>query len=372
MKITKLDRGVGAVLGISLFTLALMLLIDRALGVRVALNFPDASAQISTTSRETIAYLSPASGGREVWIDTLDGNKAALTDTGGRVFDFAISSDGLWIVFSVINETGGIDLWLAPTDGSSASLLVDCELDRCTVPDWSVDSERIAYSREQFTAGSLDPPRLWTVNPSNGQTAAVYQDSQILGYAPNWSPDGSLLAFLDDSIGGIRILEIEGGDEQVLPTRMGLVGDWSPDSRYMMFNVLLAGEENIVTGLRLADLADHSTALIEIDANQIQEYGVPAWSPMGDWVLVGLQVVQSGPGKQLWLMRPDGSEAHPLVEHSDFTHGGYKWDPGSSRIIYQRFALNDPGATPELRLYDLASGVDRHIAADASSGTWIP
>lgn len=372
MKVSKLDIAVGAVLAASGVAVVLMLLIDRAVGVRIAQTFPDPQLSVGATSPAGIAYLSPASGGREVWLDALDGNKVQLTDTGGKVFDFSVSTDGLWIVYSVVNEMAGIDLWMSSTDGRVPRLLVDCQSDRCTSPDWSADGERIAYGREQLVESALSPARIWTVHPTTGQTAALYQDSQILGHGPSWSPDGSLLAFYDGTIGGIRILDIESGDEQVLPSRMGIVGGWAPDGQHMMFNVLIAGEGNIVTGLQLADLVERSTTLIELEADHIQDYGVPAWSPTGEWVLIGMQVAELGPGKQLWLVQPDGSEARPLVEDSRYTHGGYKWDAWGRRIVYQRLRLGRPDAAPELRLYDLESGEDRLIASDASSAAWIP
>lgn len=323
--------------------------------------------------RAGIAYLAPASGPRELWLDDLQGELRSLTETGGMVFDFAVSHDGEWIAYSVVNELGGVDLWLSPTRTSGARLLVDCGSDRCSVPDWSPNGQRLAYSREELAGdGPLGPPRLWTVQVSSAQTAAVYQDSQILGHGPSWSPDGSRLAFFDGNLGAIRVLQVDSGAEQLLPSRMGVVGGWSPSSRQMLFNVMLFRGETAAAGLQLADFTLQSTAPLELPDAPARDFGVPAWSADGERVLIGLQTIEGGPGRQLWLMRPDGAEAVPLVSDAAFTHGGYHWSPDGGQIVYQRFPLRVANAVPELFVLDLQSGEPRLLASDASSPAWVP
>lgn len=357
MKLSSLDRLAIGVLVACGLALTLMLLLEGR-----------ASAHASG-----IAYLAPASGPREVWLHPLKGEPRALTNTGGAVFDFAVSRDGAWLAYSVVNDQGGVDLWWIPTGAGQPQLLVECGSDRCSVPDWSPDGERVAYSREETTpAGGLGPPRLWTVQVSSGQTAALYQDSQVLGHAPTWSPQGDRLAFFDGNVGAIRVLQIETGAEELLPTRMGVVGGWSPTGDRMLFNVMLFQGETATAGLQLADFSRQHTAQIELSEVAVRDFGVPAWSPDGAWVLIGLQTPESGPGRQLWLMRPDGSEARPLVSDPDFTHGGYRWSPEGDRLVYQRFPLRVTNAVPELYLLELEAGQPQLLAVDASSPAWIP
>lgn len=357
MTLTKLDRLAFGVLATSGLLIAAMLLADAR----------------RRTHSSGLAYLAPASGPREVWFVGQDGDRRALTDTGGTVFDYAISNDGQWLAYSALNQQGGVDLWISPTALIEARLLMDCDADRCSVPDWAPDGERIAFSREETTAtGGLGPPRLWTVQVSSGQSAALYQDSQVLGHGPSWSPDGSRLAFFDGNVGAIRVLDVDGGAEQLLPSRMGMVGDWSPDGSAMLFNVMRVQTETATAALQLADLLQREIAPVELSDAAVRDIGFPAWSPNGEWVLVGVQSADGGPGRQLWLMRPDGSEAHSVLNDPAYTHGGYQWHPAGDRFVYQRFPLRVANAVPEIYVLSLDDGEPELLAADASSPSWVP
>ena len=115
-----------------------------------------------------------------------------------------------WRVFVPVNflslrrDQGGSHLWLLP-EGQEASRLVGCGADRCTGPAFSPDGRWIAYGPEERSA------------------------------------DGSRLAFLAGNLGAIRVIALEGGQEEVLPTQMGLVGSWSPDGMRMLFPVMNLG-----------------------------------------------------------------------------------------------------------------------------------
>jgi TolB protein len=336
-----------------------------------------------TVRQPGLVYIAPAtSGPPEIWRVNLDGNNATvLTETGGRVFDFSLSGDGQRLVYSAINQQDGIDLWLMDLPIASAEatlpprLLVDCGRDRCTVPAWAPDGARIAFSREE-TGLAPDappgPPRVWTVNVDTGEAAALYVDSQVLGYGPTWSPDGKRLAFYDGSVSGIRVVEIATYEEMVLPTRMGLVGTFAPDGQQMLFNDVSVSENLVNSILYLADFNTRAVSEPFAADAPWSDYGVPAWSPNGEWLAVSLRDQTNTPGKQLWLMRPDGSEARAITRDPGFTHGGYRWDPWSRRLVIQQVALGTPFPKPELVVWNLDTGQSQVVAVDATLAEWQP
>jgi TolB protein len=324
-----------------------------------------------------VVYLAPAFGPHELWRRP-EGERAGpperLTDTDGAVIDYALAPDGASIVYTRFNDLGGADLWLLP-EGQAAVRLVDCGGDRCTAPAFSPDGRWIAYSREERAvdgSGRPAPPRVWTVAAAGGASAPLFQDSQVLGFSPSWSPDGARLAFFDGNLGAIRVVALDGGAEEILPTQMGLVGSWSPDGARMLFPVMNLGGPQPTVELHAADLAGRAIRRVLGPDSGWGDFSVPVWSPDGAWILIGLQTPGGGPARQAWIMRPDGSEARALLDDPAFSYGGLQWDPAGGTVAFQRFRLNAAEARPEVLVLDLASGVQRLIAEDAWMPGWQP
>jgi len=325
-----------------------------------------------------ILYLSPASDIPELWRAPLPGEPGApeqLTQTGGRVFDYSVAPDGSRIIYSQINNQSGIDLWLMDSAGGARQLLVLCGQDRCTGSDWSPDGSRVAYSREEVGAGAdprPGPPRIWTVAAGSGQTAPLFQDSQILGHSPSWSPDGQRLAAFDGNAGGIRVLDIETGEQQVLDSQLGQVGEWSPDGQRMLFTAMRLVGEGAFTEVLLADFTTRElNPVIGPEAGYV-DAGVPAWSPTEDWIVLGVRRGTDSSARELWLMRPDASEAARIAGDPSFTYGGYSWDPAGSAVVFQRFPLATPDARPDVLIWVMDQQSVEVIAQDAWLARWLP
>jgi len=342
---------------------------------------PDAKAPLSGAGARApaaILYLSPASDTPELWRAPLPGEPGApeqLTRTGGRVFDYSVAPDGSRIIYSQINDQSGIDLWLMDSAGADQQLLVLCGQDRCTGSDWSPDGDRVVYSREEVGAGTNPrpgPPRVWTMAVGSGQTAPLFQDSQILGHSPSWSPDGQRLAAFDGNAGGIRVLDIETGEQQVLSSQLGQVGEWSPDGQRMLFTAMRLVGEGAFTEVLLADFTTRELKpVIGPEAGYV-DAGVPAWSPTDDWIVLGVRRGTDSPARELWLMRPDAGEARPIASESGFTYGGYSWDPAGSAVVFQRFPLGTPDARPDVLVWDMARQSVAVFAQDAWLARWLP
>jgi Tol biopolymer transport system component len=317
---------------------------------------------------------------RELWsVAATGGPLTQITQTEGRVYDYAVAPDGSAIVYTVSNEERGTDLWWVLPDGSNARQLVACGADICSVPAFAPNGQTVAFSREPagITPGTPNgPPRVWTVDLQSGQGTALYQDSQILGYGPVWSPNGQRLAFFDGSVNSIRMLDIETGTEMLVETFMGTVGSWSPDSNAMLFNNLNFEGGQPYSSLVMADFAKQAIQPALGNEPNFADYAAPAWAPDGEWVAVALREPSvASPGKQIWLGTvTDGLLAliKSVTADATYTHGGYRWNPAGTALVFQRFEIDKPFATPEVAVWDEATNIITPLAQDASLPEWLP
>ncbi len=172
-------------------------------------------------------------------MDPEDGTVTKLTETGGRIYDFAVAPDGEKLIYSQFNDLGGVNLWSINRDGGEASLLLDCGEDWCINPAVAPDSRRMAYARKQagiIEGSSPGLPQIWTYDFTNQETDRLYANPIISGMEPSWSPDGRFLVFFDGNVNGLRLANMETHQDNVLPSEAGMSARWSPNGLEMYFN----------------------------------------------------------------------------------------------------------------------------------------
>jgi dipeptidyl aminopeptidase/acylaminoacyl peptidase len=101
----------------------------------------------------------------------------------------------------------------------------------------------------------------------------------------------------------------------------------------------------------------------------------PAWSPDGEWIAFGRKALDDGTvtaGQQLWLMRPDGSEAHPLATDSQAHLGSFAWAPDGRSLAYLRYQLMQANASPEIWWVALDGSAPVRLAKDGTLPSWLP
>jgi Tol biopolymer transport system component len=156
------------------------------------------------------------------------------------------------------------------------------------------------------------------------------------------SPDGSLLAY--GGTGGIRVMSMDGtGDRLVVPavpappgyTTGREIDGWSPDGTHLLFEESNDIHSVDVAGGQVTALT-HSPVLIQIlidgfgkeivRPSEAEETDA-AWSPDGGTIAF----VRGG---ALFVMPPDGSDAHVLAEISDRVIQNPRWAPDGSALAF--------------------------------------
>ncbi len=162
----------------------------------------------------------------------------------------------------------------------------------------------------------------------------------VLAEAIAWSPDGTKL--LCGGTFGTWIDTLDGAAPSRLPGVVGSTdGDWSPDGTRL---VLASHSPEGYPDLQVMG-ADGSGGQIILTGGGEHRY--PRWSPDGRWI--AYRFGPAGPETVgMWLVRPDGSENHPVVAAGIAGYPGYDdiyldaggWSPDGSRLAVG-FAAGD-------------------------------
>ncbi len=332
------------------------------------------------TRRPRLTFLAPASGSPQLFVaDLVSGETKQLTDEPFGVYDYAICPDGARVVYSADRaaQDAERDLYILHLDEGRRELLAACDGHVCQAPSWSPDGARVAYERRALVQGAIGrspgPGRIWLADVATKQTASLFADSQQIASLPRFAPAGERLAFYDPNAAAIVVVDLATDRRVELPSVLGDSGTWSPDGNQIAYPNLRAYETGSYDQLLCADLsAGVITALTPLEA---MRHTGPAWSPLGDVIAFGRQEspLSGGVlGPQLWLIRPDGTNARPLSSEPTISHGSLSWSPDGRWIAVQRYNLLEVGALPEVWIFNADGSERRRVASDAMLPAWLP
>ncbi|MCI0578509.1 MAG: Ig-like domain-containing protein [Chloroflexi bacterium] len=327
------------------------------------------------TGRPRVVYLAwDASRRNQLFVISMDGGQPTqLTRSPDDVLDYGISPDGQTIAYSSSRPDGGTDLWAIGVDGRNRRQLLDCTGGACNNPLWSPDGWRILYERRNFTSPGGPPgsPRLWWLDLRLGETAAVFQDSQWLGLQARFSPDGRWLSYVSPQSQEVQAFNLETGRSLLIESQTGEAATWSSDNQALVVSQIQFIGESFATHLFRIDLATNEITDLSGSDTVIND-GAPAWSPDGRWIAFGRKIPSVPMGRQLWLIRPDGSEATQLTSDYEVHHGPASWSPDSRTLLFQHYLLAEPGAGPGIWVLDVETKEMRQLAAPGLLPAWLP
>lgn len=322
-----------------------------------------------------VAYLISENGQSGIWsMDTSGSDAKRLTSEDIKVISYDVSQNGEFIIFTSINEKGGIDLWKVSRAGGDASVLMDCGFDRCTTPVIAPGDKRIAYSREAAGPSPDLPfgsPRIWVIDLESGVNGPVYEDQQILGYNPSWSPDANKLASFDGLADFINLIDFQTGEHFLFSSTTGGPVTWSPDSTQFLYTTFEQNETGGRTQVKLADLSTNETTIFigEKDTYDYSYYSI-AWSALPDRAVLSLRVDVEQPTQALWVFDPNLLDGIIIAGDPQYTYTSPQWDPWGSALLFQQFKLRGQ-YNPEIGLWQSESNLS-NVIAEGILPQWLP
>lgn len=305
-----------------------------------------------------------------------------VTDEAIGVWGFAVSPDSRRIVYTTLNPNSNSDLWLLTRGESEPEYLLACPQSACSNPAWSADGQFLAFTRRSSssiaTTGGLGPPRLWLLNIESGETAQVFGDNQSIGFDPLWSASDTWLSYFVPDLNGVSLYNLENGKNLFYETQTGHRAAWHPSRDSLLLSAMQQAEEQFLGYLYLTEPASGVTNLSEMinlsGANAAVDDSSPTWSADGAWIAFRrkeLEGERASLGKQIWIMRADGSDARPLTSDLEFDHGQPVWSPDGRFLLYHRFPLKGPDITLSIWIVNVETGTATELISPGQRPQWL-
>jgi tricorn protease len=138
---------------------------------------------------------------------------------------------------------------------------------------WSPDGKRIA-----FISDRSGEDEIWLIDQAGGKPEQITKDGQAMRYAPEWSAEGTHLAFSDKD-GRLYVVALADRKvTQIADDPRGMIRDytWSPKGAYLAFSM------NDVAGTRSLHIWSASDGQVHRVTDETFNEEGPSWDPEGE------------------------------------------------------------------------------------------
>lgn len=296
-----------------------------------------------------------------------DDTSQVVSGENQNVNEFAVAPDFSRAVYMIQNDSASNEIWLADLETLSTTKLSDCVDAICSGVVWSPNGQRVVYERMLLDGNASGLPTLWWLDVTTKEAQPVFQDSQLPGGNPRWSPDGNWLSYATPE--GIRLYNLENGETRVIENLLGAAAIWSPNGNVILLRDVVIRRDQFVTELFLYGV--ESQTLVNVNPGEGFENTLAAWSPYGESIAVVRRDLSVPRGDQIWLMNADGSEARMLTTDADALHGSLNWSPDGRYLLYELYALESFPFSSRLQVLDVETSEVNDLSIDGFAPTWV-
>jgi Tol biopolymer transport system component len=257
---------------------------------------------------------------------------AALGDTApnGKIA-FSSSADG------------DHDIYTMNPDGSELVNLTDAFGDaNDTDPNWSPDGSKIAFASSRAGRDEhVEANNIFVMNADGSdQVQLTFEADHLTSFQPSWSPDGAQLAFTSDREGDWEIytMDADGFDQTNITGPNQSLSyddknpDWSPDGARIVFEGVREGAWEILT------IAPDGTEEVNLTAEDDPPWtninGYASYRPDGSKIVFMSQVNDGSEDWDIWVMNPDGTDKENVLPDNEWQDVAPKWSPDGIQIIF--------------------------------------
>ncbi len=297
-----------------------------------------------------------------------ENDPVALNEASNSVVDFSLSPDESRVAYVVQTADMENKIWLVNLDGTQNKKISECENAICSGLVWSPDGSSVAYEHISLSGDNATGlPTLWWVDLNTGVDKPLFQESQLPGANPRWSPDGKWISYATSE--SVRLYNLENGESRTINSLLGTSANWSADGERVLFRDVIIQDNQFITQLFIYELSSETITNVSPDIGF--ENILAAWSPDGEWVAVVRRDLSVPRGDQVWVMRADGSEARAVTDTPAVLHGSLNWSPDGSYILYDLYVLDSFPLESGLQVVNVESGEITDLEIKGYNPKWI-
>lgn len=291
---------------------------------------------------DTLIAFSSNHGTTNIYTMKPDGSDLRQLTTSPYDYQAVWSPDGTRIAFTSRRDENE-EIYVMNADGSDQVNLTNHPAKDCE-PGWSPDGTQLV-----FVSTRDGNAEIYTMNADGGNIQRLTDYSQPASQeanmpsegTPNWSPDGTQIAFYSRRDGNheIYVMNSDGSNVRRLTNHAALDWDpvWSPDGTQIAFQSARDGNDEIFV------MNADGTEQRNLSNNGQYDFS-PSWSPDGQRLV--FQSNRDG-HYEIYVMNADGSDVRRVTDTAMSIAPDWQPAPDSAALAASDSAASDAGANME-------------------------
>jgi len=322
-------------------------------------------------------YLSSTESPTEIYKYSISSDfSTQLTNTNGKVVDYAVNYQSGDIAFSVINNQGGLDIWFLAFPYGEAKQIISCGSDTCFLPQFSTENSLLMYQKGiyPFESTSLSAnTQIRFIDLNSFENRVLFGSEINNGINASWSPDGKYLAYYQTNPAGIRILDLLGNEVTLLQgfdIQNTFTWDGNSDYFYILFHEI--SNDRPATMLQRIRIPAMDIQRIEIGLDEKELVTGLRMSLTENQLVLGVRHSALLSNQKLVVYNLDSNKIVDQIGEPTVSMGNYSWHANGNLILFQQYSFQSPNDKPKIEIWDLQKNSVETYISDAYSPKFLP